>query len=244
MSHKASHTNTVQYYDRLYKDWIGEKQTQGEINLIKQLTPQKGKILDIACGTGRHLVPLYHQGFDVVGIERSLFMIDQLKKKLGAAHVITTEFSDTELEDQDFNTAICMWNAIYEIAQSDEDLEEFFQKLYQFLKDKGILIIATSDSDNFEPQEYDFDYQVKDEDKTIRLNWKLLEFRSETNTTRSREHIEVYQEDKLIDVCETEIIQRHWLQDELVDMAESGGFSVQLRALKASSQKYFICQKF
>ncbi len=42
------------------------------------------KLLDIACGYGRHLVPLAERGIDVIGCDRSPFMLQEAQKSLQA----------------------------------------------------------------------------------------------------------------------------------------------------------------
>lgn len=43
-----------------------------------------GPVLELACGTGRCLIPLIRTGYDVVGIDSSRFMLGRLEGKLGA----------------------------------------------------------------------------------------------------------------------------------------------------------------
>ena len=58
-------------YLYFYEDIIPEEQTQKEIDfLVKELGfDYVGKVLDLACGHGRHANPLAELGFDVTGVD-------------------------------------------------------------------------------------------------------------------------------------------------------------------------------
>ena len=54
------------------------------LNLIssKIKFPTKGKVLDIGCGTGGHLIELLNLGYNVIGIDNSNSMLEIAYKKL------------------------------------------------------------------------------------------------------------------------------------------------------------------
>jgi len=54
------------------------------INLIQRTVPLSSgsKVLDIACGAGRHSIELARRGFDVTGFDLSKFLIGEAKKNL------------------------------------------------------------------------------------------------------------------------------------------------------------------
>jgi SAM-dependent methyltransferase len=53
--------------------------------LFKVLGLGKGeKILDVSCGYGRHLLPLYKRGINIYGADLSLFMLERTAEKINA----------------------------------------------------------------------------------------------------------------------------------------------------------------
>ena len=73
-------------YDALYVD----KDYEAECDLIEKLLRKYGaaqidSILDLGCGTGNHALPLARRGFEVIGVDRSEFMIEQARKKAAAS---------------------------------------------------------------------------------------------------------------------------------------------------------------
>jgi len=75
------------YYDspqylREHKKYLTLARTKSEVDfLIKTLKLKKAdKILDIACGDGRHSIELAKRGYQVVGVDRSRFLIKEANK--------------------------------------------------------------------------------------------------------------------------------------------------------------------
>ncbi|MFB6258319.1 MAG: cyclopropane-fatty-acyl-phospholipid synthase family protein, partial [Flavobacteriales bacterium] len=58
------------YYHILYKDRDEEEAAFFVDRLMERLRAEKGdRILDLACGKGRHAVQLHRKGFDVTGVD-------------------------------------------------------------------------------------------------------------------------------------------------------------------------------
>ncbi|MEZ4792181.1 MAG: methyltransferase domain-containing protein [Gelidibacter sp.] len=69
------------YYHILYKDRDHAEAHQFMDNLTNYLNlPKNGKILDLACGKGRHSVYLNSLGYDVTGVDLSENSIDYAKR--------------------------------------------------------------------------------------------------------------------------------------------------------------------
>src|SRR5262245_58790987 len=69
-------------YDLLYAD----KDYGAECDLIERLVREYGlnptrTILDLGCGTGNHSLPLANRGYEVVGVDRSDEMLNELRSK-------------------------------------------------------------------------------------------------------------------------------------------------------------------
>lgn len=75
--------------------------------LLKLLAPVRGeRILDIGCGTGRHLDMFLNMGLDVTGLDASSHMLDIAKKRLGhRASLYLGSAEDLPFEDNTFNIA-------------------------------------------------------------------------------------------------------------------------------------------
>src|SRR6202158_5819594 len=86
----------------------------GDLPLYLELARlQGGRVLEVACGSGRVLVPLVRSGFDVVGVDTSPHMLDLAQAKLaaepdlaGRARLVHADMRDFDLTEQNFDLAV------------------------------------------------------------------------------------------------------------------------------------------
>ncbi|MHA2352280.1 MAG: class I SAM-dependent DNA methyltransferase, partial [Candidatus Thorarchaeota archaeon] len=86
--------------------------------LISRLGSPKGKrVLDLACGTGRHSVALALEGADVVGIDNSEIMLSRAKEH-SASNSVSPKFILGEMGELQsivsgkFDLIICLGNSL------------------------------------------------------------------------------------------------------------------------------------
>lgn len=70
-------TELAEIYDAVYGD-------RGDEGFWRTLAPSDGTILELACGTGRVLLPLARAGHEIVGLDLSTTMLDRCRAKLAA----------------------------------------------------------------------------------------------------------------------------------------------------------------
>jgi SAM-dependent methyltransferase len=97
---------------RLYDAFVFD----GDLPLYLDLVRQQGqKVLEVACGSGRILVPLVQAGFDVLGIDVSPHMLAVAREKLDAlvnepnkraARLVQADMRSFALDEHDFDLAI------------------------------------------------------------------------------------------------------------------------------------------
>lgn len=86
---------------------------------------QGGRILEVACGTGRVLVPLARAGFDVVGVDVSPHMLDVCRAKLGnaSAQLVEADMRSFHLPDAPFDLAIVAVKSFAYLVERHEQLQ-------------------------------------------------------------------------------------------------------------------------
>lgn len=99
----------AQSYDKWYQTDFGSYSNALEERLIKDLLGEtKGlQILDMGCGTGRHLKLFESLGSDPVGVDPSIFMLRKAKEK-GKPKLILANGEELPLKNSVFDVTILM----------------------------------------------------------------------------------------------------------------------------------------
>ena len=129
------------YYHTLYKN-RDEKEAQVFIdNLIQYLEiPKKSKLIDIACGKGRHSIYFNKKGMNVVGVDLSSNSISCAKKNKNknlefAVHDMREVYSENY-----FDVVTNLFTS-FGYFEKDEDEQRALNAMALNLKQDGILII-------------------------------------------------------------------------------------------------------
>lgn len=99
-----------------------------------ELIPQSGRVLDLACGSGRHTRLLAARGFSVVAVDRDLSRIGDLEGCEGI------ELREADLEAEDWPLAGERFAAI---VVSNYLYRPYLRTLVDNLADDGVLIYTT-----------------------------------------------------------------------------------------------------
>lgn len=136
---------------KMTKDWESTYRQKGEVQsgslfTVKEaakIFAEKGarKVLDIACGTGRHSIFLANLGFDVVGVDEAksgLNVAAQKAQDHGLQNVTFIQKDMKEISDSlaDFDAAICVWSTGHGYQQ---DLIDAVREMIRILKPGGVL---------------------------------------------------------------------------------------------------------
>lgn len=234
-----SEEKTVKYYDIVYDEWMNEELTREELGLITGLVKSGGKVLDVGCGSGRHLVPLSRMGYEVVGIEPLAGMIELMHKKEPSIRVINDYFLDAKI-DEKFDLVMVMWNAFNQLAYSETEAVEVLNKLKALVIPGGKVIIGNSSGENAY-EGLDFEKSIEKDGKIYRLVWRLLSFSEQKNITECNERIVVEDtEGNVIDDVEAKVVQRWWRKEELERLGGEVGLSVDVNRLNAGDDLYYV----
>lgn len=133
------------YYDLLYrtKDYPGE--AAYVLGLIQRHAPEAKTLLDLGCGTGTHAREFARAGYRTVGLDRSVEMLAQAKKKERednlAARKVEFEHGDVrnfELS-RTFDVIVALFHVISYLP-TNEDLDAAFGQIQKHLSPGGIVV--------------------------------------------------------------------------------------------------------
>jgi SAM-dependent methyltransferase len=126
-----------QYYDLLY----AEKDYAGEFNYIFDLLKEYSKIpiksvLDIGCGTGKHLQEFQKQGFQIAGIDLSQAQLDFAKNALGKKCLLQCAKASEFSFDRKFDSIVSLFH-VMSYQTSNDELQKVFANASKHLNAGG-----------------------------------------------------------------------------------------------------------
>jgi len=130
-------------FDEMGVYWaeIADKnQTDRQIQFLKNHLMPDGYVLDLACGTGRHLIPLSQQGFNMVGLDVSIKLLRIAKQRSRMIEVVLGDMRHLPFKAGAFTAAISMDTSFGYLPSEDDDrvgLAEVQRVLFQ----RGIFVI-------------------------------------------------------------------------------------------------------
>ncbi len=169
------------YYHILYKDRNYREAQLFMDNLTQYLNlPSKAKVLDLACGKGRHAIYLNQLGYDVVGADLSENSIDEAKKnendglrfvvhdmresfdeKFEAIFNLFTSFGYFEHESDNLKTLLAIKNSLSDYGFAVID----FMNVHNVLENLVPNEVKTVDGIDFKIQRYEKEgYIIKEID--------------------------------------------------------------------------------
>lgn len=144
------------FYDLLSSDFdlmvSWDKRLKNEAPFFLKLFEQNKvrKILDLACGTGHHLIFFAKSGYLVTGVDLSEKMLEIARKNakgVSGVKFLKAGFQDVypKLKDK-FDAVICLGNSLPHLL-SKKDLKKTFQNIYRLLNSGGIFILQNRNYD-------------------------------------------------------------------------------------------------
>jgi SAM-dependent methyltransferase len=130
------------YYDLV---WAGK---QDDVPFLLATAKETGgPVLELACGTGRVLLPLARAGFDVTGIDLSQAMLDKLQAKLdkeprevqARVALKCADMRDYRFS-QKFKLVFCTFNSFLHMMTTEDQLA-CLNSVREYLADDGRLVI-------------------------------------------------------------------------------------------------------
>ncbi len=132
------------YYDMLFGLEVQGPGLSELRALFKEAASAKGPVLELACGSGRILLPLAAGGIEIYGLDITLPMLKSLTAK-AHQHKIEPKIFCADMRNfglsKKFNLIIIPFNSLHHLLSSS-DLEKTFQSVYSYLNPSGKLIFT------------------------------------------------------------------------------------------------------
>ena len=217
-------------YDALYLD----KDYEAECDLIARVlrtyaSNKTASILDLGCGTGRHAFPLARRGFEVVGVDRSEFMLDQARSKAaGPGELLPCRFHHSDIRSanlgQEFDAVLLMF-AVLGYQLSNADVRATLHTARRHLRPGGILLFDIWYGPAVLTQRPSDRVKIipSDSGKIVRTSSSTLETKRHSCTVRY--HVWKIAGERLLSETEEEHTVRYFFPMELSLFLELTGFA-------------------
>tara|TARA_B110000046_G_scaffold157892_1_gene169532 strand:+ start:10851 stop:11585 length:735 start_codon:yes stop_codon:yes gene_type:complete len=129
------------YYHLLYNHRNYVEAEHFITNLFNHLEMHKhSKVLDLACGKGRHALQIHNLGNDVVGVDLSLQSVEAANLKAEAGLTFQTgDMRDLPFESE-FDLVVNLFTS-FGYFQQEGDNAKVIESISRALKNKGVLIL-------------------------------------------------------------------------------------------------------
>jgi len=129
----------AKYYNLLYKDKNYLEEYKYICEILKRHGADGKNILDIGCGTGKHLHFFKENGFSVSGVDLSENMINKAKKYLRQEEDLICARASTFRLNRKFNMIVSLFHVMSYQTENNE-LETVFQNVSDHLVEGGLFI--------------------------------------------------------------------------------------------------------
>jgi ubiquinone/menaquinone biosynthesis C-methylase UbiE len=134
-----SYDDFSRFYDLLTDNVEYEKRADYFCRLLSMCGIEEGILLDLGCGTGSMSVKMAERGFDVIGVDSSIGMLNAAQQKMfeSGKHMLLLNQNMQEIDLYGtVDCAICVLDGINHL-DSAEDVRKTFEKVSLFMNQGG-----------------------------------------------------------------------------------------------------------
>ena len=91
-----------------WAEMADKNQTEKQLQFLKNHLKTEGYILDLACGTGRHSIPLNQQGYRMVGLDVSVKLLRIAKQRSRTVEVVLGDMRHLPFKTGAFTAGVSM----------------------------------------------------------------------------------------------------------------------------------------
>ena len=138
----AAYSALAAHYDSFTQNMDYKKRTDYLCTLLCDV-PQGATVLDLACGTGAYSYALMERGYDVIGVDSSLDMLNTALEKAAELQIAPPLLLCQPLEELDLygtaKAAVCLTDSLNHIT-NPAGVRRFFRRLSLFLEPGGVFV--------------------------------------------------------------------------------------------------------
>jgi SAM-dependent methyltransferase len=122
-----------------WAEMADQNPTHRQVEFLKNTLKSQGPILDLACGTGRHIIPLSEK-YSVVGVDISPNLLKIAKNRLSRIQLVRADMRSLPFKPEAFAAAISMDTSFGYLHSLKGDMQSL-KELQGTIKPNGLLIV-------------------------------------------------------------------------------------------------------
>ena len=163
-SSDALYKETAKFYDLDWYEELSKADIPFYVNYAKKLN---GNILDVACGTGRVSIPLVLQGYNVLAIDISKTMLDQLQTKVSqlpsgaGSRIRTAKYDMADFDLAETFSLIIVPGRSFQALLNDRDQKSALKCVHSHLSDTGRFIVTVAQTKSLKCDSHFYDERLR-----------------------------------------------------------------------------------
>ena len=215
----GSYENFARVYDELMDNVPYEEWAQFILNLLQDRKITEGLVLELGCGTGKLMSLLGKAGFDMIGVDNSVEMLQIAKEKTSQDFLyLLQDMREFELYGT-VKAVISVCDSVNYITKKEE-LRKVFQLVNNYLDPEGLFIFDFNTE--YKYRELIGETVIAEDREDVSFIW-FNEYDEESHLNDIDLKVFVQEEGDIYRKFQEEHIQRGYTLDEIKQLLEESG---------------------
>ena len=215
----GSYENFARVYDELMDNVPYEEWAQFILNLLQDRKITEGLVLELGCGTGKLMSLLGKAGFDMIGVDNSVEMLQIAREKTSQDFLyLLQDMREFELYGT-VKAVISVCDSVNYITKKEE-LRKVFQLVNNYLDPEGLFIFDFNTE--YKYRELIGETVIAEDREDVSFIW-FNEYDEESHLNDIDLKVFVQEEGDIYRKFQEEHIQRGYTLDEIKQLLEDSG---------------------
>ncbi len=215
----GSYENFARVYDELMDNVPYEEWAQFILNLLQDRKITEGLVLELGCGTGKLMSLLGKAGFDMIGVDNSVEMLQIAREKTSQDFLyVLQDMREFELYGT-VKAVISVCDSVNYITKKEE-LRKVFQLVNNYLDPEGLFIFDFNTE--YKYRELIGETVIAEDREDVSFIW-FNEYDEESHLNDIDLKVFVQEEGDIYRKFQEEHIQRGYTLDEIKQLLEESG---------------------
>lgn len=215
----GSYENFARVYDELMDNVPYEEWAQFILNLLQDRKITEGLVLELGCGTGKLMTLLGKAGFDMIGVDNSVEMLQIAREKTSQDFLyLLQDMREFELYGT-VKAVISVCDSVNYITKKEE-LRKVFQLVNNYLDPEGVFIFDFNTE--YKYRELIGETVIAEDREDVSFIW-FNEYDEDSHLNDIDLKVFVQEEGDIYRKFQEEHIQRGYTLDEIKQLLEENG---------------------